>query len=556
MQRDLARPLVVFLATMVCVSGLVPVGLTLAGATGAPVPAETFTFPTLGALTQPSAAAVVPSAGPPNPFSSGMAASLVIGQPNFSSEYSGTGPANLSSPFAGAFDAQGDLWVVDANNNRIFEFRPPFHDGMNASLVIGQTSLHGFGSNTTQSGLSGPLAVAFDAAGDLWVSDSGDNRVLEFVPPFSTGMNAHLILGQSGFLASGAGTGATNLTSPIGLAFGAAGELFVSDSGNNRVLGYDPPFAIGMAATIVLGQKGFATTSASTTATGLYRPTDVAVGSNGSLWVADSNNNRTLGYAPPFSDGMAASEVLGPYNYTLTNQTTPYELTYPWGLSFDANGDLWVADSGSDRVLEYLAPVSTTTRPSVVIGEPSLTDTSPGNVSNTNLSNPVQTFFDPAGDLWVVDSETERVLEFAPAAYLVNVSELGLPNGTAWSATFDGQVGSAVAPGSISFSVWNGTHPFSVGAVAGYSSSPTSGSLTVTGAARAFTVAFAATASSSSGPSTGQLELAIYLLVAVVLVLVVALAFEIRRHRAGRAPPAASSWEPPAVQSPPPPKSP
>jgi len=541
---------------MVWISALAPTGLSLAGRTTAPVRAETLSVPAPDALAVLPVAAVIPTAAPLNPYSTGMPASLVIGQPDFSSEHSGSGPANLSSPFAGTFDSQGDLWVVDANNNRILEFRPPLHDGMNASLAIGQTSLHGFGSNTTQNGLSGPLAVAPDAAGDLWVSDSGDNRVLEFVPPFSTGMNAHLVLGQSGFVASGSGTGASNLTAPIGLAFGAAGELFVSDTGDNRVLGFDPPFAIGMAATVVLGQKGFATTSASTTATGLYRPTDVAVGPNGSLWVADSNNNRTLGFAPPFSDGMAASEVLGPYNYTLTNQTTPYELTYPWGLSFDANGDLWVADAGNDRVLEYLAPVSTTTRPSVVVGEPSLTDISPGNVSNTNLSNPVQTFFDPTGDLWVVDSETERVLEFAPAAYLVNVSELGLPNGTAWSATFDGQVGSAVAPGSISFSVWNGTHPFSVGAVAGYSSSPTSGSLTVTGAARAFTVAFVANASSASGPSTGELELAIYLLVAVVLVLALALALEIRRHRAGRTPPPASSWEPPAPQNPSPPKAP
>jgi sugar lactone lactonase YvrE len=520
------------------------------GTVGSPVP------PTSELRPHPAGfvVRVDPASGVLNPYASGMSASVVIGQPDFSSNHPGSGPANLSAPFAGTFDGQGDLWVVDTNDSRVLEFRPPFHDGMNASLVIGQTSLSGFGSNTTQSGLSRPLAVVLDAAGDLWVSDSDNNRVLEFVPPFSTGMNAHLVLGQSGFLAFGPGTGASNLTGPIGLAFSPSGELFVADAADNRVLGYAPPFVTGMGAAVVLGQTGFATASASTTRTGLARPTDVAVGPNGSLWVADSNNNRTLGFSPPFSDGMPASEVLGPYNYTLTNQTTPYELAYPWGLSFDAEGDLWVADAGNARVLEYLAPVSTTTRPSVVIGKASLTDTSLGHVSDTNLSNAVQAFFDPTGDLWVVDPEWDRVLEFAPTSYLVNVSELGLPNGTAWSATLDGKVGSAVAPGSISFSVWNGTHPFSVGTITGYSSSPTSGSLTVTGAARAFTVAFAASASPSSGPSTGELELVIYLLVAVVLVLVVALALEFRRHRGGRAPPASSSWEPPAAQNPPPPK--
>ncbi len=306
-----------------------------------------------------SAVTAAPASGVLNPYASGMAAYLVIGQPDFSSDHPGSGPANLSSPFSGTFDALGDLWVADTSDNRVVEFRPPFHDGMNASLVIGQTDLRGFGSNTTQNGLSGPLAAAFDAAGDLWVSDNDNNRVLEFVPPFSSDMIAHLVLGQSGFLAAGSGTGASNLTGPIGLAFTPSGELFVADAGDNRVLGYAPPFVTGMDATVVLGQTGFATISASTTATGLDCPTDVAVGPNDSLWVADSNNNRTLGFSSPFSDGMAASEVLGPYNYTLTNQTTPYELAYPWGLAFDANGDLWVADAGDARVLEYLTPVGT-----------------------------------------------------------------------------------------------------------------------------------------------------------------------------------------------------
>ena len=88
-----------------------------------------------------------------------------------------------------AFDSSGNLWVSDNSNNRVLEFRPPFSMGMNASLVIGQPDFETGRASISQSGfLNGLATLVIDPSGNIWVGDK--SRVLEFRAPFSTGMNA------------------------------------------------------------------------------------------------------------------------------------------------------------------------------------------------------------------------------------------------------------------------------------------------------------------------------------------------------------------------------
>ena len=92
---------------------------------------------------------------------------------------------------AGVFvDSAGNAWVADNSNNRVIMFSPPFTNGMNASLVLGQTTFTTNVSATTQSGMYIPVGVSVDSAGNAWVADEGNNRVIMFAPPFTNGMNA------------------------------------------------------------------------------------------------------------------------------------------------------------------------------------------------------------------------------------------------------------------------------------------------------------------------------------------------------------------------------
>ena len=114
----------------------------------------------------------------------------VIGQTNFTSSTAATTQSGLNNPTTVTLDSSGNLYVADIGNNRVLMFEPPFTNGMNASVVIGQTNFTSSTAATTQSGLNNPQGVAVDSAGNLYVGDYYNNRVVMFHPPFSNGMDA------------------------------------------------------------------------------------------------------------------------------------------------------------------------------------------------------------------------------------------------------------------------------------------------------------------------------------------------------------------------------
>ena len=77
-----------------------------------------------------------------------------------------------------------------------------FMNGQSASLVIGQNDFTSSSVRSSPSSLYGPTIAVFDSSGNLWVGDSHHSRVIEFKPPFSTGMDASLVIGQPDFKSS------------------------------------------------------------------------------------------------------------------------------------------------------------------------------------------------------------------------------------------------------------------------------------------------------------------------------------------------------------------
>jgi hypothetical protein len=179
-------------------------------------------------------------------FSNGQDALLIIGQAgSFTTNTPGISQSNFLSPRVTAFDSSGNLWVADTNNNRVLEFPAANLVSTSsstfgqASVAIGQPSLASGTAATSQTGLNNPLGIAIDSSGNLWVADTNNDRVLEFVPGssgFSTGQTASLVFGQSSFTSNTAATSQSGLNDPEGIAFDSSGNSWVADSANNRVL--------------------------------------------------------------------------------------------------------------------------------------------------------------------------------------------------------------------------------------------------------------------------------------------------------------------------------
>jgi sugar lactone lactonase YvrE len=327
------------------------------------------------------------------PFTTNENASAVLGQPDFSQQQpnqGAAGPADntVSFPRGVAMDAAGNLYVADSGNCRVLQFRPPFSTNMNASLILGEAPQGDGSCATGPSAVDGPSSVALDAHGDLWVVEA--NRVAEFTPPFSNGMSASVVVGQasaSGDPCNGGGaTGASgnppataeNLCNGIAAAFDSKGNLWVSDTVNGRVMEYAPPFSTGMAARLELGVTGtqpFTTpgcANAEVAAAKLCFPQGLAFDTSGDLWVTTAFNGISE-FAPPFSNGMAAKMVFAQPPAGNNAPPAANTTTIPYGIFQSGNGNLLIADTGDNRVLIFAPPFAPGMQATTVIGQPNMT---------------------------------------------------------------------------------------------------------------------------------------------------------------------------------------
>lgn len=363
------------------------------------------------------------------------------------------------SPQSVAVDVSGAtpaLYVADSLNNRVLGWKDAtaFQDaqsgkfGVKADVVIGQLDSYStisYGLSTGKalssfsSGLYMPSAVAVDARGNLWVFDSGNNRILRFPTPMANIgkiQRADLILGQSSMTANSTNQGGSAPTeytlssyvSSLGvmqgsLLFDTTGNLLVADPANNRILKFGQsdvaqagdtgnPVA-NIAAKEVIGQAGFVTAVANpgkisgTTAranlidkTTLRYPAALAMDSQGNLFVADALPRVLVYPAASQVRGAAASRVVGVIPQLQTGQTalatvneyvfgaTYYSSAYtggPGGL-FVVADSLYVVDTYNHRILQFPA-VSGWTAESTAAISPKATAVFGQTTFNSSLSN-------------------------------------------------------------------------------------------------------------------------------------------------------------------------
>lgn len=316
-------------------------------------------------------------------WQSGAPADLVIGQPDFFTALpnadSGTArtpsKTSLSAPKGLALDRRGDLYVADSGNNRVLRFpRPVSQSGrISPDLVIGQPDFTSSAAAlATASSLKSPAGLAIGPDGNLFVADAGNNRVLEFRGGFGMLAAAVRVYGQPDFLSGTPPTAvsAQSLSNAQGLFVDGSFNLYVADWGANRVLVYpntkDAP-ATGVSASIAIGQEDFSSAAPGAGAAHLRGPIDVAKDTNGKLYVSDSGNHRVLAFPSPIFlpiAGATATAVFGQPNLAANvpnwngrdGLATAEGLSTPAGIFLDRRDTLYVGDTGNNRLVHVLKP--------------------------------------------------------------------------------------------------------------------------------------------------------------------------------------------------------
>ena len=337
-----------------------------------------------------------------------------------------------------------------------------------ASLLTGAANVDAQGSTTTtaSTSLATPTGLAVTANGTLYVADSANNRVLRFQRPVSQSgrITPDAVIGQTNFTSTlSALVNASSLKNPVGLAIGPNGDLFVADSGNNRVLEFPAGAGNGAVALRVYGQPSTSSSlhPSQFSAQTLAGPQGIAVDPGSNLYVADTGANRVLIFpntqnAP--AAGMVATFVIGPGSFSSTSSN----LKTPVGVDPDANGNIYIADNGNNRVLIYpslvFLPVAGGAA-TAVVGQQALSgtganwDSVDGRATPDSLNSPVGIYIDRQNTLYVADSGNNRVTQFLNPASVVNAAtfQASVPVGQGSLATLFGSglvTGQATSSGS------------------------------------------------------------------------------------------------------------
>ncbi|WP_198315454.1 IPT/TIG domain-containing protein [Chitinophaga tropicalis] len=277
----------------------------------------------------------------------------------------GTGTTARFSGVCGlAMDASGNLYVTDANNNRIRKVTP-------AGVV---TTFAGDGSTSV---MSGPWGVAIDASGNLYVSDMYNNRILKIT---QVGVITTLAGGTAGNK-DGQGTDAS-FSWPKGLTVDASGNVFVADCNNHRIRKITPA---GLVTTVAGTDISGGFVDGDVSVARFNFPSDVAIDASGNLYVTDEFNYRVRKITP----AGVVSTFAGAWTYTILND--------PLGITIDASGNLYVADIS--RQIKKISPTGVVT---IIAGsgENGYVD---GPASLARFNNPYDLAVDASGKVYVTD---------------------------------------------------------------------------------------------------------------------------------------------------------
>ena len=325
--------------------------------------------------------------------------------------YSGDGGlatnASLYYPQGVAFDSAGNLYIADNNNNRVRKVSP---GGIITSVAgTGSGTYAGDGGAATNASLYRPNNLAFDRFGNLYVADIFNNRIRKI------DMNGIIttFAGTGGSSYGGDGGAATNagLFYPADMAFDSTDNMYIADLINNRIRKVDTN---GIISTVVgRGSSGYFGDGGAAANAILDRPQGVALDGAGNLYIADTGNNRIRKVD---AKGIITT-VVGRGNPGVSGDggaATNAYLNQPWFVAFDAIGELYIADAGNNRVRKVdIRGIITT-----VAGNGTATFGGDGGAAtNASLNTPACVALDSAGNLYIADWYNGRIRKVQLSSY-------------------------------------------------------------------------------------------------------------------------------------------
>lgn len=285
--------------------------------------------------------------------------SLIAGIPS-TPGYSGDGGAAALAQFnlpAGiATDIAGNVYIADSGNNVIRKVMPgkaAYGSGMTETLVIstvagnGLSGYSGDGGSAIAAQLNRPSGIVVDAAGDLYIADTGNNVIRKVTPDGNISTVAGD--GSAGYSGDGAAALSAELNAPSGIALDGVGDLYIADTSNHAIRMVTPG---GVIATVAgNGTQGFSGDGSPATAAELNSPTGVAADSSGNIYIADTGNARIRVTVPSgIIYTLAGNGSLG-YSGD-GGDSTSAELNTPSSVAADASGNVYIADSMNHAIRE------------------------------------------------------------------------------------------------------------------------------------------------------------------------------------------------------------